>query len=60
MLRDRWTTRGKIPCDLADGLMTSAQQTEDLPARRIGNRPKYHITLLASHGNHLVTDSVTR
>jgi hypothetical protein len=49
-----------MPGDLADRLATVAQESQDLSARRISNCAEHRITLLASYGNHLVTDTVTK
>jgi DNA-binding FrmR family transcriptional regulator len=46
--------------DLTDGLPTAAQQPQDLSPSRIGNCPEHGVTSLASYGNHLVTDIVTK
>src|SRR5215510_11636348 len=49
----------KISGNLADGVGAAAQQAENFPPRRIGNRLEYPVLSFALNRNHMVTIIVT-
>src|SRR5262245_14868853 len=60
MFRNRRAAAPKILCKLADRGGTAAQQAENFPPCRIGNRLENQLTLFVFYCNHTVTIMVTR
>ena len=56
VLGDGWTAHTKVASNLPYGLAAVAQQSQDLPARWISDRPENSIALLGLKGNHMVTN----
>jgi len=59
MFRNGRAASPKILRNLADGGGADAQQSENFPSSRIGNRLENQFTLFALYRNHMVTSSVT-
>src|SRR5262245_56306782 len=59
MLGNRRPARAEIRRDSTHRPLPGPQQPQDLPPRRVGNRPKDRLRLLPRNGNHMVTINVT-